>query len=227
MAKPKGLLRKFSKKTAVGFVFLICVGQTTYADDSLSTSDVNSVKLRLKQDSVASMRLKEWKALLANKKPRTVAYILNEVNDFFNRLRYVSENPLQGSADIWLTPYEFLAIGRGDCEDFAIAKYFTLVAMGIAQEKLRITYVSIPSRNQAHMVLTYYPSPNAEPFILDNLIEKILPASKRPDLVPVYSFNGGDVWLNERIGKARPYGKPSDLSKWQALLRRIKLEEEN
>jgi predicted transglutaminase-like cysteine proteinase len=209
-------------------VFLVvALVQISYAADEQSNPDANQVKLKLRQDNAAARRLKAWKALLADKKPRTVAVILNEVNDFFNQLRYIPENPLQGKADVWLTPYEFLAAGGGDCEDFAIAKYFTLVAMGIAEKKLRITYVSIPARNQAHMVLTYYPNPNAEPFILDNIIAKILPASLRTDLVPVYSFNGDGVWLSDRIDKVRPYGKSENLSQWQALLQRIKLEEEN
>ncbi len=212
-------------KIGLAGIFLLGLSsQIIYADDS-QLSD--STQIILKKDKAAVKRLEAWKALLRNKKPRTVAFLLKEVNDFFNRMLYVSENPLQGSADVWLTPYEFLAEGAGDCEDFAIAKYFTLVAMGIPEKNLRITYVTIPAQNKAHMVLTYYPSPDADPFILDNLTDMILPASQRSDLVPVYSFNGGEVWLNERIGKARPYGKASNLSKWQSLLQRIKLEEEN
>lgn len=218
------LCKHVKKIGAVGIFLLGLFNQIIYADDSQL---VNDTQITLKQDEAASKRLEAWKALLRDKKPTTVALLLKKVNDFFNRLLYVSETPLQGSADVWLTPYEFLAAGGGDCEDFAIAKYFTLVAMGIPEKKLRITYVTIPAQNKAHMVLTYYPSSDAEPFILDNLTEKILPASQRSDLVPVYSFNGGAVWLNERIGKARPYGKTSDLSKWQALLQRIKSEEEN
>ena len=207
----------------VGFFLLGMFTSISYAETQL-ISDTNVV---LKQNQAAVKRLAAWKALLRDKKPTTVALMLKRVNDFFNRMLYVSENPLQGSADVWLTPYEFLAAGGGDCEDFAIAKYFTLVAMGIPENKLRITYVTIPAQNKAHMVLTYYPTSDAEPFILDNLTGKILPASQRSDIVPVYSFNGGAVWLNERVGKARPYGKTGDLSKWQALLQRIKSEEEN
>lgn len=204
--------------------FLGLLSPNTYADP---TQLQNDTKIILKQNKIAAKRLTLWKALLKDKTPKPVAILLKEVNGFFNQLLYIPENPLQGSADVWLTPYEFLAAGGGDCEDFAIAKYFTLVAMGVEEKKLRITYVTIPVQNRAHMVLTYYPSPDSEPFVLDNLTPKILPASQRSDLVPVYSFNGGTVWLNKRIGKARPYGKTSDLSKWQSMLERIKSEEEN
>lgn len=222
------LLGVLVKKLGFGYLFLACfVTQSGFAIDNPLPTNAESVKLKLKQDTGAASRLKSWKMFLKDKKPRPVATLLKEVNDFFNQLQYVPETSLQGGADIWLTPYEFIAEGAGDCEDFAIAKYFTLVAMGVAEKKLRITYVSIPSQNKAHMVLTYYPRPDAEPFILDNLTRTILPASQRPELVPVYSFNGGEVWLNERIGKSRPYGKPSELSKWRSLLERIKLEEEH
>ena len=62
--------------------------------------------------------------------------------------------------------------------------------MGVQIERLRITYVKSERRNQAHMVLAYYEDPTKEPLILDNLTSKILPATKRPDLTPVFSFNG-------------------------------------
>ncbi|HRZ78172.1 MAG TPA: transglutaminase-like cysteine peptidase, partial [Bacteroidales bacterium] len=83
--------------------------------------------------------------------------------------RFVSDAELYGVADYWATPTEFIARGAGDCEDFAIAKYATLKAMGMDVAKLRITYVKSLTLDQAHMVLAYYPTPDAEPLILDNL----------------------------------------------------------
>ncbi len=144
------------------------------------------------------------------------------MNRFFNQLEFVADTPLLGKADDWLTPYEFLKKGGGDCEDFAIAKYFTSKQMSISGNKLRITYVIIKSRNQAHMILTYYPQPGAEPLILDNINQKILPASQRQDLIPVYSFNIDEVWLQDRMDKSQYYGDANSLSKWEALLKRFK-----
>lgn len=187
---------------------------------------VKHVERKFKTDSLAAKRLKAWRRLLRDRKPRKISELLQEVNNFFNRLAYVSDSQLNQRADDWMTPYEFLADGGGDCEDFAIAKYFTLVIMGVPESKLRITYVSIPSRNLAHMVLAYYPTPTSEPYILDNLTKKILPASKRPELVPVYSFNRGKSWLNDKVGRSKEFGKPTDLSKWRQLLYRYSLEEE-
>ena len=92
--------------------------------------------------------------------------------------------------DYWAAPIEALKSGKGDCEDYAIAKYMTLISMGIGAENLRITYVKATDFGQAHMVLAYYETLNEVPLILDNLNSNILPATKRPDLIPVYGFNG-------------------------------------
>lgn len=116
-----------------------------------------------------------------------------EVNDFYNRrIRYDSDQAVWGQLDYWATPLQTLAMGRGDCDDFAIAKYYTLVAAGVPHERLYLAYVTITvppapaeqpgDTSVSHMVLAYYPRPDAEPFILDNIVRELRPASRRPDL---------------------------------------------
>ncbi len=80
---------------------------------------------------------------------------------------------------------ELLTTNGGDCEDFSIAKYLTLRAMGVPDDQLRIIYVKALELNQAHMVLAWYKTPGSDPLILDNLINDIKPASQRNDLEPV------------------------------------------
>src|SRR5688572_21058450 len=99
-------------------------------------------------------RLLAWKKLIHDHTTNNPTTTLKAVNDFFNQLTYLPEVSMQGTTDIWQTPHEFLITGGGDCEDYAIAKYFTLTAMGIPENKLRITYVVIKNKNQPHMVLT-------------------------------------------------------------------------
>jgi predicted transglutaminase-like cysteine proteinase len=169
-------------------------------------------------------RVNTWKRLIRTHKDLPPIEKLNLINAFFNQLKYQPDSPLQGSADVWLTPIEFLTIGRGDCEDFAIGKFFTARAMGIPEEKLRITYVILKDRNIAHMVLSYYPQADASPLILDNVVKTILPATQRPDLKPVYSFGIEEVWLFQRAGETKKYGNAKRLSKWRALLKRIEQE---
>ena len=150
---------------------------------------------------------------------------LKTINGFFNRrILYRDDMETWGQVDYWATPLELLAKGQGDCEDYAIAKYFSLLAAGVSGPKMRLVYVraEVGSAIQAHMVLAYYASPNAEPLILDNLITEIRPASRRPDLIPVFSFSAEGLW--QGVG-ATSAGDPAvRLSKWRDVLAKIKAE---
>jgi predicted transglutaminase-like cysteine proteinase len=112
------------------------------------------------------------------------------------------------------------ASNGGDCEDYVIAKYFLLKELGIPVERLRITYVKAISINQAHMVLAYYPSPGADPLILDNLEDGVRPASERDDLVPVYSFNDEDIVV---VRDALKYN-PLQIRAWSDLQKKLQAE---
>ena len=167
-------------------------------------------------------RIDDWQHLLATQKQVSELDKLNAVNRFFNKqVRYVEDIDLWHQVDYWETPIEALWKGAGDCEDYAIAKYFTLRRLGIPSDKLRITYVKALQYNQAHMVLTYYASPTATPLVLDNLIGEIRPASQRKDLLPVYAFNAEGLYLPGQTGKKSDTKK---LSRWQDLLKKMRAE---
>jgi predicted transglutaminase-like cysteine proteinase len=169
-------------------------------------------------------RIDDWQYLLATQKQVSELEQLNVVNRFFNKqLRYVEDIDLWHQEDYWATPIEALWKGAGDCEDYAIAKYFSLRHLGIASEKLRITYVKALSLNRAHMVLTYYSSPDAMPLVLDSLIDTIKPASQRTDLLPVYSFNAEGLWLPGAKGNQK-VGDTKRLSRWQDVLKKMQAE---
>lgn len=153
---------------------------------------------------------------------------LQAINDFFNR-RIVFRDDVQvwGQIDYWASPFEMLSKGEGDCEDFALAKYFSLRAVGVAANKLRLVYVRAQMGGpggpvQAHMVLAYYAQPDAEPLILDNLISELRPASRRPDLTPVFSFNADGLWQGTGAHSA---GDPlARLSRWRDALAKARAE---
>lgn len=170
-------------------------------------------------------RLNAWKDLIANNKSTQPDLAkLRQINQFFNKLEYKTDKQqFVGKIDYWQTPTEFLISGAGDCEDYAIAKYFSLVAMGIDISKLRIMYVTIIKDKQAHMILTYYPDANGQPLILDNINPRILPASKRQDLKPVYSFNDTGLWLSKLRGEDKRLGSSKRLNKWRNLLHRMNM----
>lgn len=166
-------------------------------------------------------RLETWQGLQDMAQSGSVERQLKLVNSFFNRVRFVNDIKHWGEEDYWATPIEMLATNGGDCEDFSIAKYLTLRSMGVPDDQLRITYVKALELNQAHMVLAWYPTPDADPMILDNLINDIRPASQRPDLEPVYSFNGEGLWLNRMGGDNQRIGDAGRLSRWQDLNERL------
>ena len=145
---------------------------------------------------------------------------LTSVNAFVNTVPFFEDQKHWGRLDYWATPAETYGSHGGDCEDFAIAKYFLLKELGVPVERLRITYVRAIKLNQPHMVLAYYASPGSEPLILDNLEGGIRPASERTDLVPVFSFNDEDVVIIQGNRK----GSSSQIRAWQGLIDRLERE---
>ena len=168
----------------------------------------------------ARKRLLDWQHLIQTEDGNNLEK-LEKVNRFMNKIPFISDAIHWGKDDYWATPVEFLASNGGDCEDFAIAKYFTLIKLGIAENQLTLTYVKALRLNQAHMVLTYYPAPGKEPLVLDNLVDTIEPSSKRSDLLPVYSFNGAGLWLAKQRNKGKLIGDSSRLKRWMDLLDRM------
>lgn len=173
---------------------------------------------------LAKGRIEAWDELINSNLGKSESELLQTTNRFFNRqLRFVDDSQNWRQNDYWASPIEALVKGAGDCEDYAIAKYFTLRRLGVPSEKLRITYVKALRYNQAHMVLTYYATPSAMPLVLDNLISEIRPASQRKDLLPVYAFNAEGLYLPGAAGGKRA-SDSKKLSRWQDLLKKMKSE---
>jgi predicted transglutaminase-like cysteine proteinase len=170
----------------------------------------------------AQGRLEAWKKFSSDQKEKALQEIerLVLINRYLNRIRFIDDEKHWGIADYWATPAESVASDGGDCEDFSIAKYFLLKELGVPVAKLRLVYVKAVRLNQAHMVLAYYSTPNADPLVLDNLEDTVRPASQRSDLIPVYSFNDEEVWV-EAKGKI---GSPRQIRNWSALLERLERE---
>lgn len=150
---------------------------------------------------------------------------LMAINDFFNqRIRFATDLETTGQIDQWASPMELLGRGAGDCEDYAIAKYFSLIASGVPSVRLRMVYVKADQDGGsfAHMVLAYYAQPTAEPLILDNLRAEVLAASARRDLHPVFSFNAEGLWQGTGTQSA---GDPvARLSRWREVLQKARAE---
>ena len=172
--------------------------------------------------------LDRWRQSNAAARDLREAEKLQRINDFINRhIAFENDVDIWRQSDYWATPLETIGLGQGDCEDFAIIKYVSLRMAGVSGGKLRLIYakahLDAPAGPivQAHMVLAYYPTPYAEPLILDNLDGTIRPASRRPDLRPVFSFNSDGIFAGVSGGNATTAGGIGRLSRWEDAWRRI------
>jgi len=147
-----------------------------------------------KSVSATSPRVMLWKVEIQRlqNKPRRLQ--IESINAFFNKLRYIEDKDNYGKRDYWATPLEFLSRG-GDCEDFAIAKYASLRALGFAPEQLRIAIVQDQVKNIPHAVLIVYADDDA--VILDNQDGKVEPASSVTRYKPIFAINSTSWWLYE------------------------------
>jgi predicted transglutaminase-like cysteine proteinase len=196
------------------------------ASELIIITDAQIAKLAQQFGPVAKTRLTAWRDLLTSAKYKKLPENekLRLVNDFMNQTPFLSDREHWGKEDYWATPIEFLSTNGGDCEDYSIAKYFTLRALGVPDDKLRITYVKeLVVYNEAHMVLAYFPTADSEPLVLDNINKSIQPASNRNDLLPVYSFNGSGLWLaKEQTGRGQSVGGSDRIGHWRDLQARLR-----
>ncbi len=204
-------------------IVLILFMLRAVADSNIVFNDELYNKIRSQYDDDALQRVRDWQTLLSENLDLPIDEKLYRVNNFFNELEFVDDIDHWGKDDYWATPVEFLATEGGDCEDFVIAKYFSLKELGIPAEKLRLMYVTATRLRQAHMVLAYYEQSNSVPLVLDNINRRILPASRRRDLLPVYSFNGDGLWLAKEQGRGQKVQQGGNNNLWNDLNKRMQL----
>ena len=203
---------------AVSFVLLLMVVTGCGAKKKVAVHEEPAIRLTPGQQRVA-----DWHTLMSEKKYAPEMEKLESVNTFFNKLRFVDDIDHWGKEDYWATPQEMLMSNGGDCEDYVVAKYFVLRALGVGDQHLYLTYVKAVSENRAHMVLSYFAQSASTPLILDNYNPRILPADQRRDLLPVYSFNAKSLFLTNAsagLGQSLPTDRIKN-NKWQKLLDKV------
>jgi predicted transglutaminase-like cysteine proteinase/cytochrome oxidase Cu insertion factor (SCO1/SenC/PrrC family) len=172
--------------------------------------------------SAGSEAFRQWRTLREKLATASDTEKLAQVNDYFNkRVRHIDDRKAWGQRDYWATPSETLGAGRGDSEDNAIAKYFTLLSVDIPVDRLRLVYTHLGDsrkrKEPVHMVLAYYATPESDPLVLDDHTGEIRPASQRPELRPVYSFNSQHIYVQTETST---YNQPP----WQQILQRARAE---
>jgi len=168
---------------------LLIIGMFFYCYSVEFVSDEVIKQVEQKYGFFAKKRFEKLKLLIHDLQDAETLKKIESVNDFFNSVSYSSDMDTYGVIDYWATPFEFLAHGEGDCEDYAIAKYLLLKHLGINSNKMYLTYVNLIHYDASHMVLSYFETQNSVPLILDNFEEELLPATQRTDLKPVHYFN--------------------------------------
>ncbi|MDX1369019.1 transglutaminase-like cysteine peptidase [Pseudomonas sp.] len=172
-----------------------------------------------------AQRFQDWQSLVALSMHLSDTEKLNAVNAFFNeQVRYGEDQDLWGQPDYWASPLETLELGAGDCEDFALAKYFTLRLLGISEQSLRLVYTTLASTKQAHMVLGFWSDDGAAPLLLDNLNMQILPIIERLDLQMQFAFGPTHLYRFEQ-SSLQVAGNTELLPHWQVLMSRMKRED--
>lgn len=138
---------------------------------------------------------KDWTGLLDTLRGRDARAQMEAVNAWVNDHPHVEDFANWGVPDYWETPGELLARG-GDCEDFAIAKYFSLLRLGFAAQNLRIVIVSDSTSHSFHAVLAV--QQDKEAWLLDDQLAQVIRLDDQPRYTPVYSLNGEGWWLHSR-----------------------------
>lgn len=213
-------------KIFASFIFLFFLSTYIIANIPVNISIEKLDLIERKYGTKAKQRVMLWDKMLESAKKEDTLTQLKTVNDFFNQIRYKKDSDHWQQKDYWASPFEFLGSGAGDCEDYAIAKYFALRALGIPDDKLKITYVKLikggnSKFEEAHMVLNYYHKPNTSPIVLDNINKKLKLASARDDLKPVYSFNAAGLWKAQNKGKEEEKVGDNNLKNWKSMMERI------
>ena len=134
-----------------------------------------------------------WKDLKKKTSGRSFLEQLDIVNRFWNLWPYRSDQEVYRKQDYWAAPYEFL-IQSGDCEDYCIAKYYTLKELGVPVDDMRIVVVRETIRNIGHAILVVYRGNDI--YILDNLSNDVRQAERVRNYLPQFSVNEKHRWIH-------------------------------
>ncbi len=141
--------------------------------------------------SLQHPEVKEWMKLLSSLKDASDEEKIEAVNEYMNEKTFISDSNNYASRDYWATPMEFLARG-GDCEDYALAKYISLRALGFPQNKMRLAIVYDRVMRMPHALLIVYQGGEAK--VLDNQNPGVMDSADITRYKPIYSISQVAWW---------------------------------
>lgn len=143
----------------------------------------------------------EWQGFLKGLQTADLNTKLNAVNMRVNHAYYITDIRNWGVTDYWATPFEFFS-RDGDCEDYAIAKYLSLKALGVDPAQMRIVVVEDTNLGVPHAVLTVE-TPRTT-LVLDNQVDTVVDAQAVHHYRPIYAINETAWWLYQPR-RSHPY----------------------
>jgi len=144
---------------------------------------------KIKKDSRSYRIIEDYVRFLNSIKNKDYKTKLTRVNSYINQLNSHYDAYTYNKDEYWATPFEFLSNQGGDCEDYVIAKMYSLERLGISKKKMYLSAVKEKYIGGDHMVLSVSFDDNKPPLVLDNLSTKVLPIDKRVDLKLIFMFN--------------------------------------
>jgi len=146
-------------------------------------------------------KMRQWRELIASLKGQPVKVQLATLNKSINRMvTYADDKEIFGKQDYWATPSEFFK-GKGDCEDYAAVKFWSLLELGFSNEQLRIAVVRDTRRKIMHAVVTV--ESEGKSYILDSLFDHPVEQKYVLKYSPIYSANLDSQWLHIVTRKIR------------------------
>ncbi len=182
------------------YIFILCLFTFTLFSSEFTLTNMDKKKInKLYNKDKILKRFSNFNDFFQKTKEFNELKKMYRVNSYVNRI--ISKNDAQNK---WLTPKEFLIIGRGDCEDYAITKYFALKKLNIDVSKLYLSVVKMKGSRNYHMVLLHINN-KQDILVFDNLSWKLLPLTKRKNMEFKYAFNenGSYIFENNKLVKEK------------------------
>jgi len=202
----------------INIFLLLLLSSTLFCSEYPYFSEKELIDIKQK-DPISMHRIVDYEKSVASLEHKSMTWQLNRVNSYLNQLLPQYDQVIYNQEDLWSTPKEFLRVGYGDCEDYAIIKYYTLIRLGFDKDKLYITRVTEKYKGGAHMVLTYFQKEGEAPLVLDNLSFKILTTKQRVDLDILYFINDTGVYTMSKTFKLTKVAK--EHPKFEELQKKI------
>ena len=208
-------------------IFILLISTLIYGKGlEFTKADIEKIKSNPNKNAIIK-RIQNYHELQIKIKDYSTIRKLSHINSFFNNILPQLDEQKYGISDYWSTRKEFLIDGRGDCEDYTIAKYFSLIENGFSKDDLFLAVVKVDGKTTEHMVLFYFKSRDEIPLVLDNLSFKVIPLNRRPTLKVKFIFNEKESFLmaNNKIEKKVKVDWGKD-DKWNKLLKRVYVNKE-